>query len=267
MHEDATKMTAAELVADLRRNRREVEAAIGRPMAPIFRPPYGRRNAAVDAAAAAAGFPAIVMWDVSAVDATYTPRAAVSIRAATRGRSGSIVLLHAGPSLTPRVLREIIRAYRARGFGFVTVPDLLGLPGAASTASAPSAAEPQHEPAPDTCAGPIRSMDCDPGDVAALPPPPGDDLGPGLAPAVVAGAATPAPRRTPVPDRPPARASAWARSPAAETGVAVATVGLLAATLVAGALLGGRGPRRGPRPAAAQPAGAPSAVTRPGPGL
>ena len=41
------------------------------------------------------------------------------------GGNGAIVLLHAGPDLTPHILPAIIAGYRARGFGFVTVPDLL----------------------------------------------------------------------------------------------------------------------------------------------
>ena len=243
MHDDVTRMTSGRLVADLRRNQRVVEAATGRPMAPMFRPPYGRRNAATDAAAAAAGFPAIVMWDASAADATYHPRAAASIRAATRGRSGSIILFHAGPRLTPRILRAVIRSYRARGFAFVTVPQLLGLPDAAGSLAWREG----------SCRVGDRSLECVPGDGVA-PAPPGDDLGAGPGAAEETGAAgggdgaTSMPRRTPVPARPPARASAWARGPDAEAIVAAITVGLLATILVVGALLGGLRPRRRARP-------------------
>lgn len=240
MHEDATRMTPAELIADLRRNQRVVEAATGRSMAPIFRPPYGRRNAATDAAAAAAGFPAIVLWDASAADATRHPGAAASVRAATRGRPGSIVLMHAGPSLTPRILRDVIRSYRDRGFGFVTVPALLGLPEAAAPVGTVA-------PADARCAAGNRSLECIPDD-GVLPAPPGDDEaangGQGEEPGAGTIPAGPAPRRTPVPDQPPARASAWVRGPDAQAVVASVTVGLLILLIVAGALLGGRRPPR-----------------------
>ncbi len=250
LHRDVTKMSADRLIADLVRNQRVVEAATGTPMAPIFRPPYGRRNATSDAAAAAAGFAAIVMWDTSARDATYTPDARASLRAATRGRSGSIVLLHAGPSLTPRILREVIKSYRDRGFGFVTVPELLGLPAAV----APGWGVPA-QPADVACPGRDRRLECGLDDAVEPAVPPGDDLG-GQAPGDEAGASTavaagsanaaglgsgePAPRRTPVPDVPPARAAAWARGQDAQTAVGLVTVGLLAALIVVGARLGRR---------------------------
>ena len=49
------------------------------------------------------------------------------IRAALTGRNGSVVVLHCGPSATPRILLQIIEGYQARGFQFVTVPTLLGM--------------------------------------------------------------------------------------------------------------------------------------------
>jgi peptidoglycan-N-acetylglucosamine deacetylase len=248
LHQDATRLSSSRLVADLRYNQRVVEAATGRPMAPIFRPPYGRRNAATDAAAAAAGFPEIVMWDVSAADATRHPHAEASIRAATRGRAGSIVLMHAGPRLTPRILRAVIRSYRERGFTFVTVPALLGLPEAAGPAGSGAGGAGWPEAA---CRPEDRSLDCAVADRATPPVPLGDDLAERPA-AGAAGDGTQAdrgpavaiPRRTPVPDRPPARSSAWARGPGATASVAILTVGLLAVLLAAGLLLAGRRPRR-----------------------
>jgi peptidoglycan/xylan/chitin deacetylase (PgdA/CDA1 family) len=47
------------------------------------------------------------------------------IHNAELGRAGSIVLLHVGPDATPRILEKVIWNYRARGFTFVTVPELL----------------------------------------------------------------------------------------------------------------------------------------------
>jgi len=47
------------------------------------------------------------------------------IHNASMGRAGSIVLLHVGPDATPRILERVIWSYRARGFTFVTIPELL----------------------------------------------------------------------------------------------------------------------------------------------
>ena len=71
VHEDVRGKTRAHVVADLTRNAAIVEQVTGRPMIPLFRPPYGDHDAVSDAAAAAAGFPTIVLWDVVGGDATW----------------------------------------------------------------------------------------------------------------------------------------------------------------------------------------------------
>ncbi|HSW41381.1 MAG TPA: polysaccharide deacetylase family protein [Patescibacteria group bacterium] len=126
LHRDTRDLAPRAVVEDLVRTRTVVERATGRPMLPYFRPPFGARNAATDRLAAAAGFPYVVLWDTIAGDTVPRPTVAEVIRDASAGRSGSIVLLHAGPSVTPRALPAIIARYRARGFRFVTLPELLG---------------------------------------------------------------------------------------------------------------------------------------------
>jgi peptidoglycan/xylan/chitin deacetylase (PgdA/CDA1 family) len=124
LHHDVTKMTGLELMLDLQRNARVWEAVTGTKMAPLFRPPYESRNAATDLAAARAGYPDVILWDTGSGD-TGRGSDAQLIRNATRGRPGSIVLMHIGPDATPRILERVIASYRARGFTFVTVPELL----------------------------------------------------------------------------------------------------------------------------------------------
>lgn len=233
-HHDIRRQTHERLLAELIATRREVERVTGRPMAPIFRPPYGARNAASDATAAEAGFPTIVMWDVSAVDATLTPHPAASVRAATRGQGGSIVLFHVGPSVTPRILREVIRSYRDRGFAFVTIPELLDLPDAVAI----PLPEDDLGLTPPACPATLPHPECDEPSVAAPLAPSGDDMG--TVEQAFVPAAAPSPRRTPVPVLPAARAAAWARGEAAQEGVAGLTVVALVALVGIGAFLGRR---------------------------
>lgn len=124
LHDDVTKMTSEAMTLDLQRNARTWEAVTGKPMAPLFRPPYGFHNAATDRTAAAAGFPDIILWDALANDTTPLSDAQL-LRNATAGRAGSIVLMHIGPDATPRILERVIASYRSRGFTFVNVPQLL----------------------------------------------------------------------------------------------------------------------------------------------
>jgi peptidoglycan/xylan/chitin deacetylase (PgdA/CDA1 family) len=140
LHSDATKMTAAALVRDLQRNARVWHAVTGTQMAPLFRPPYGYRNAATDLAAARAGYPDVILWDVDPKD-TSTGRFtyAQMVHNASMGKAGSIVLLHIGPDATTQILERVIASYRARGFTFVTVPELLSpaVPAAPPTPAPP----------------------------------------------------------------------------------------------------------------------------------
>ena len=124
-HRDLATMSATAIAADLRRDADVFQELTGQAMAPIFRPPYGSHDRRVDAAVRAAGYSIEILWDVVAGDTSASRSDAALIAAATRGRPGSIVLMHMGPSATPRILAAVIASYRARGFRFVTIPQLL----------------------------------------------------------------------------------------------------------------------------------------------
>jgi peptidoglycan/xylan/chitin deacetylase (PgdA/CDA1 family) len=128
-HTDVRTLTTDQIVADLTRTALAWRTLTGTAMAPIFRPPYGAHTPATDLAAARAGFPTVVLWDTNSGDAISGTGLSQVIGNAIKGGSGSIVLMHAGPSVTPLALPDIIDWYRARGFTFVTVPALLGLTG------------------------------------------------------------------------------------------------------------------------------------------
>ncbi|MGC8634821.1 MAG: polysaccharide deacetylase family protein [Candidatus Limnocylindrales bacterium] len=130
-HPFMTRLSYADQLAQLVDSRALITGVLGHPMTPLFRPPYGAADATTLAAARAAGFAALVFWDTSAADTSLHGTPAEMIRDAERGRDGSIILLHCGPAVTPQILPAIIAWYRAAGYGFRTVPELLGLPGRA----------------------------------------------------------------------------------------------------------------------------------------
>ncbi len=281
LHEDVRARPPGQVEADLLRNARLVLEATGRPMIPVFRPPYGYHDAASDAAASAAGFPTIVLWDVSGGDATLGATDATVLANASAGRPGSIVLLHAGPSVTPRILPALIASYRARGFTFVTVPELLGIAtpdaGQQQSAATSTPAEPGGVVAPTPPAVPPAGDDragmplspapwaspVTPGDLPVppagpSPTPPGSEVAasqgsgpPPRSPEVGHGRdssietpAVEAPRASP-PAPSLARDAAWARGPQREGIVVGATVVLLGIVLLAGAVAGRRTRRGG----------------------
>jgi peptidoglycan-N-acetylglucosamine deacetylase len=227
LHRDTRRLTQRQVAVDLARTRTVVEAATGRRMLPYFRPPYGWRTPRTDQLAAAAGFPTMVLWDVTAADTNRRPSTARVVRAATAGRQGSIVLLHAGPRVTVRALPAIIARYRERGFRFVTVPELLGdpwSPGGTGTVAPRSLDRVDDQPPGGPSSGDERATaggDVEP--LVAAPPP-----------------ARPAPSAAPAP---PARGAAWARSAGTPWALAVGTGAVLLGLLALAALAGRAGRR------------------------
>ena len=271
LHRDIRDLTPRVAALDLALTREVVERATGRPMLPYFRPPYGARNPATDRRAAAAGFPYVVLWDTTASDTTRHATVAEVVRGASAGRSGSIILLHAGPGVTPRALPAIIAHYRDRGFRFVSIPELLGAsPDPAASDAASLEAPSRSVDHPGDGAGHGQKIGSVPAGGAPL------DLAPTRQPTAASGAdghvAAPAaigppsgpPAPSPVVALPvgsrPAREAAWARRDGTPATIGVFTAAMLGLLLV-GAALAGR--RRGPegddtvqlRPAARTPGG------------
>jgi len=239
LHRDTRDLEPRVEAMDLELTREVVERTTGTPILPYYRPPYGARNAQTDRLAAAAGFPYVVLWDTTAADTAERPTVGSVVRSATAGRSGSIVLLHAGPLVTPRALPAIIARYRARGFRFVTLPEMLGMP-------------PGGPPPPAIPTVPSRSVDRPAEDAHPGRPVQPAPAGGRVAMVTAGGHAVPPrgggeapPPAHPVPSLdppPPARDAAWVRRDGTPTTVAVFTVAVLV-TLVAIAAIAGRSRR------------------------
>jgi peptidoglycan/xylan/chitin deacetylase (PgdA/CDA1 family) len=94
----------------------------------VFRPPYGDYDSSVLRTAASLGL-ATITWEVDPSDYALPGTAAIRQRVLTQVRPGSIVISHDGGGPRGQTLAaypQIIRALRARGYRFVTVPELLG---------------------------------------------------------------------------------------------------------------------------------------------
>ena len=134
-HPLMTRLPYERQLAQITSDRLIVERVLGRRTIPVFRPPYGAFNGTTVRAATAAGYSYVLNWDATFADSSHrrdgSPWPIASyVDAATRGTDGSVILGHCGNRLDVAALRAVIASYRTRGFSFVTVPQLLGLPGA-----------------------------------------------------------------------------------------------------------------------------------------
>jgi peptidoglycan/xylan/chitin deacetylase (PgdA/CDA1 family) len=131
-HPDLTGMSGQAIADQLIRADTAISGVIGHTTRPLFRPPYGAQNATVRAAAAGAGFPYSVLWDVDTIDwraeADGGPTTDdIVTKVASRARGGSIVLMHLGGWNTLEALPRVVDGLRAGGLQPVTLGMMLGL--------------------------------------------------------------------------------------------------------------------------------------------
>jgi len=126
-HANLAHLSTAGVISELARARTTIARITGVAQPPILRPPFGAYTTATRHAAALAGYLTLALWDVDTRDWSGISASAIVSRAII-GTRGSIVLMHAGPASTPKALRAIIANYRSRGYAFVTVPEMLGVP-------------------------------------------------------------------------------------------------------------------------------------------
>jgi peptidoglycan-N-acetylglucosamine deacetylase len=118
-HPWLTRISEASIRRQIRTNEGIHRRVLGRSMLKILRPPYGAYDQRVLRIAGELGYRRTLLWDVSSGDTDRGASVSSVVRNATRGRSGSVVLLHCGPSVTPAALPAIIRSYKSRGFKLV----------------------------------------------------------------------------------------------------------------------------------------------------
>jgi peptidoglycan/xylan/chitin deacetylase (PgdA/CDA1 family) len=96
----------------------------------VFRPPYGSYNASVVQSARSLGL-STVTWNVDPSDYLQPGVATIEQRVLAQVQPGSIIISHDGGGPRGQTLAAypgIISALRRRGYGIVTIPELLGYP-------------------------------------------------------------------------------------------------------------------------------------------
>jgi peptidoglycan/xylan/chitin deacetylase (PgdA/CDA1 family) len=103
-----------------------IRRATGKPVT-LFRPPYGARNAAIDAEVKRLGM-VQVLWTIDSLDSQGADWHGITKQVLDNVGPGSIVLFHENRGQTIRALKfDILPALRKRGLKTVTIPELLAL--------------------------------------------------------------------------------------------------------------------------------------------
>jgi peptidoglycan/xylan/chitin deacetylase (PgdA/CDA1 family) len=133
-HPHFTDLSGGEIRTQIRDAERAIRAGAGGDPRPLFRFPYGDRDARTIAAVNALGY-VPVRWTVDSLgwQGTSGGRSAAEVVARVLGAAqpGEIVLMHVGSHPTDRstldadALPDIISGLRERGYRFVTLDALL----------------------------------------------------------------------------------------------------------------------------------------------
>jgi peptidoglycan/xylan/chitin deacetylase (PgdA/CDA1 family) len=125
-HPDLDRLDAAAVTRELDDGASALERIAPDPAERrLFRPPHGRYTVATLQAAQATGFDTI-LWSDDPGDWRAVSAEALRDHVLAHATAPEILLLHSGRQATVAMLPDVVRAYRAAGFRFVTVGQLLG---------------------------------------------------------------------------------------------------------------------------------------------
>jgi len=135
-HPHLPQLPSAQVASEITDAQASISAATGRDPRPLFRFPFGSRDARTMAVMNGLGYVS-VFWTVDTLGWEGTSggqtTSLVTARVLAHLQPGEIVLMHVGSNPTDRstldgdALRNIIDAIKAAGYGFVTIPQGLGL--------------------------------------------------------------------------------------------------------------------------------------------
>jgi peptidoglycan/xylan/chitin deacetylase (PgdA/CDA1 family) len=126
-HPHLTKLSDKALADELDETEERLRNAGAPDPRPLFRPPYGERDARVLSILGLHGYVSVV-WTIDTIDwDAGTTEAQIEKRILDKLQPGAIILMHVGGPRTAAVLPEIIAMLRDRGYGFVGLRQGLGL--------------------------------------------------------------------------------------------------------------------------------------------
>ncbi|MGB9429043.1 MAG: polysaccharide deacetylase family protein [Gammaproteobacteria bacterium] len=128
---------------EIARGEQAIATLTGSALPVLYRPPIGLKSSELARAVWQRGL-TLVAWSLHSHDTRLSDPERIARRVLKRIRGGDIVLLHDGhdlpgrrrPGIHAQAVRLILQGLREKGLECVTIPELLGLPGAAPHPSA-----------------------------------------------------------------------------------------------------------------------------------
>jgi peptidoglycan/xylan/chitin deacetylase (PgdA/CDA1 family) len=124
-HRDFRTLSAAQIVSEMERTEAFIFELTGVTTKPLWRAPFGSRDAFIMNTVWQAGWPYHVFWSADSGDWLEIPPAKVRENVARAARNGAVIVQHCGSTQTAAILPEIIRDLKAMGFRLVPVTDLI----------------------------------------------------------------------------------------------------------------------------------------------
>jgi peptidoglycan-N-acetylglucosamine deacetylase len=125
-HPRLSRLDNEAVISELAQTRAVIRRVTGRDSL-LFRPPGGAYTRQTIRATSKAGYK-MILWNVLTNDVEGATRTMMRKRILQGADDGAIVLMHSGVQSTIDMLPEIIAKLRERGYHFVTVSTLLGMP-------------------------------------------------------------------------------------------------------------------------------------------
>ncbi|MDR1790601.1 MAG: polysaccharide deacetylase family protein [Propionibacteriaceae bacterium] len=124
-HPQFWKMSASAIRKEITSTDKQILKATGWESVTLLRPPYGQMSATVRKVAKEEG-KALVLWDVDPEDWKYRNTKTVINNVVSATRRNSVILTHDIWPTTRAAYSKIIDKLQAKGYTFVTIPELFG---------------------------------------------------------------------------------------------------------------------------------------------
>ena len=122
-HTEMTRQSYAQVLHEWVSSEAPWWKAAGVTPVPYCRPPYGSHNGTTVAAASAAGFTRVILWDVDPRDWSAPGAGVIAQRVLSHVHPGAIVVMHLRGQ-TAAALPSILSGMHARGYKSVSLPEL-----------------------------------------------------------------------------------------------------------------------------------------------